>query len=138
MSRLIRASLFVAAAAVAAAGCDTQEDLFNPPTGPAPVPVTEAFTGTLTPNGATTHPFSVQAGGTITATLTTVDPDAIVGLSLGTWNGLGCSITIAIDRAVKGTVATGTASTVGNLCVRVYDIGEVTAPTAYEVSVFHP
>jgi hypothetical protein len=108
------------------------------PTTPTPVPQTEIFSGTLNRNGAFTHPFIAQAGGTIAATLTTVDPDVAIGVSLGTWNGLACQIIIANDNAVKGITVTGTASAIGNFCVRVYDVGQVTSATAYEVSVLHP
>ena len=64
------------------------------PDAPTAPTVTETFTGTLTVNGATTHPFPIDAivGGTVTATLKTIAPDgdSVVGLSLGTWNGSTC------------------------------------------------
>ena len=38
----------------------------------------------------------------MTATLKTVSPDgeAVVGLFLGIWNGTGCSVVVANDRAI--------------------------------------
>ena len=59
-------------------------------------------------------------------------------MSLGTWNGIACQIVIANDKASSGTVVTGTASAIGNLCVRIYDIGEVSGTASYSISVFHP
>jgi hypothetical protein len=116
----------------------------NPTTTPTnttiPTSVTETFSGTLTQNGSTTHPF-VTRGGTVTATITTLSPDSttVVGLTLGTWNGEGCQTVINNDRATQGAVVIGTASTTGNLCVRVYDAaGSLTQPTDYEVQVVHP
>jgi len=111
---------------------------FAQPTGSTPLPVTETFTGTIEKNGARTYPFVAQAGGTVTASLTAVSPDVVLGVSLGTWNGLACQIIIANDKAVIGTVVTGTASAIGNLCARVYDVGSVTESTEYTLSVFHP
>ena len=111
---------------------------FAPPVGATPIPVTEVFEDTLSRNGAKTYPFAAQAGGTVTATLTSIEPAAAVGLSLGTWNGQACQIIIANDRAVTGTIVVGTASAIGNLCVRVYDIGEVTGTVLFRISVFHP
>ena len=108
------------------------------PTTPTPPPQTEIFSGTLSRNGAATHAFSSQAGGTVTATMTSLSPSVVVGLSLGTWNGIACQIVIANDNAVVGTTTTGTASAVGNLCVRIYDTGQFTSATSYEVSVLHP
>ena len=47
------------------------------------------FTGTLNINGGASYPFTAQAAGLITATLTTLGADntttSSVGLSLGTW-----------------------------------------------------
>ena len=109
-----------------------------PPIGATPLPVTEVFEDALATNGAKTYPFVAQAGGTVAVTLNSIEPAVAVGLSLGTWNGIACQIVIANDRAVSGTVVTGTASAIGNLCARIYDIGEVTGTASYRISVFHP
>ena len=79
------------AAALAAAGCG--DDPVTTPDRPTPTSVTETFEGTLTINGAFTQPFVVQTAGTVTATLTVLDPtDAVVGMSMGTWNGITCAL----------------------------------------------
>ena len=119
------------------------EDPFETPTNPnPPVPVTETFTGTVNQNGAQTHTFSSSASGTVTATLTTLGPDSalIIGLALGTWNGNVCQIVLPKDNATQGSVITGGVSALGNLCVRIYDVGNVTAaePATYEITVVHP
>ena len=136
MIRSIPAWALAVLVALATGACGGQN--LTAPTTPAPAPQTEVFTGSLNINGAITHPFTSQAGGTITATLTTVDPDGTIGMSLGTWNGVACQITIANDLAVVNTTVTGTASSVGNFCVRLYDVGKVTSTTSYQVSVVHP
>lgn len=103
--------------------------------------VTETFSGTLTKNGAATHPFTVSGAGLLTATLTSVTPDSTIaiGLSLGTWNGSACQTVLANDKATQGTVIIGNASTVGNLCVRIYDAsGSIVAPAGYQIDVVHP
>ena len=111
----------------------------TPTTTPAPT-TTDTFNGTLNPNGARIFPFTVQAAGTLTATLTTVTPDStiVVGLDLGTWNGTACQIIIANANAVQGAVVTGSAGGSGTLCVRVYDVGNLTANEDFVVTVVHP
>jgi hypothetical protein len=101
--------------------------------------VTEVFTGTVTINGANTVPFQVQQTGSVTATLTTLsDTTAVVGLSLGTYNAVGaCQIIITNDAAMQGAVVTGTATSTGSFCARVFDAGKLTAPVDYQVSVTH-
>ena len=104
-------------------------------------PVTETFTGTLTLNGADTHPFSVGRSGSVSAAIASLAPDATVriGLSLGTWNGASCSTVIANDSATVGTTVTGAADREGRLCVRVYDAdGTLPQPTNFELTVVHP
>ena len=130
--------LFLALASVTACGDD---DPPATPTGPtAPTTVTVTFTGTVNRNGANSHPFPTDSG-TVTAIISTLSPDsvAIVGLTLGTWNGVACQTIIANDRATQGTSIIGTASGSGNLCVRVFDAtGELAGATNYEVQVVHP
>ena len=119
-----------------AAGCGGEE--LTPPTTPTPDPITRTFTGALSINGAVTHPFTTQAGGTVIATLSAIDPAVTAGLSLGTWNGLSCHIIIPNDQAVAPTSVTGTVAATGDLCVRIYDVGRFTGSTTYTLSVLHP
>ena len=117
-------------------GCGDTETPTTP-TDP-PVEIAEPFTGTLTVNGAATHPFVVQRAGQATATVTSLSPDsaAVISVSLGTWNGQVCQILLANDAATVNTTVVGTASA-GNFCVRVLDVGRLTAPTDYAVTVRH-
>ena len=123
-------TILTLAATLVLAGCG-DDSSSNTPTGPTPVAVTETFSGTLNPNGGITHSFVVQQAGNVTAVLTTI------GLSLGTWNGQACQIILANDNAVQGNSVIGTATTLGNFCARVYDVGKLTGLTDYEISVTH-
>lgn len=117
----------------------------QPPTGPSepavpPPIVTDTFDGQLTVNGAAAHPFVVGRAGALSATLTAIEPEAaIIGLSLGTWNAGSnvCQIILANDAAPVGAVIVGTASVAGNFCVRVNDVGKLTATAAYFLTVQH-
>lgn len=125
---------------VAGCGNDTLADLVAAST--VTVTVTDTFTGTVTKNGATSHPFPVVStgGGDVTASLKSVSPDtgAVVGLSLGTWNGTACQAVISNDRATVTSAILGRATTTGTLCVRVFDVGALNEPQDYEVQVVHP
>jgi hypothetical protein len=134
----------LAAAAVAAAtGLTVTACNSSTPTNPTPVEtptaVSETFEGTLTVNGAVTHPFVVQRAGTVTLQLSGLEPSSgvAIGASIGTWNGQVCDIKLANDAAVLNVVVTGTAATSGNFCARVYDVGKLTGPVAYQVVVTH-
>ena len=107
---------------------------------PTPDPVTVLFDGTLNQSSAATHRFTSQFAGEVRATLTAVQPDSatVVGLSLGTWNGNSCTIVIAKDNAVQGNLVIGNVTGIGELCVRIYDVGLLVEPTTYEITVVHP
>jgi len=95
----------------------------------------------VTINGASTQPFVVQRAGTVVAALTALDPAAtVIGLSLGTWNGVACAIgsgALANDAATLGVSITGSATATGNYCVRVYDVGKLTQAAAYQLTITH-
>jgi hypothetical protein len=133
--------LFVLPLALMAGACSSIYD--DLPTTPDPVIVTDTFTGTINVNGAASHPFFTSATGTVTATLSSLGetPPAAVGFSLGTYSGTTCSVTTGLysDKAVVNSVVQGTVSTLGgSLCVRIYDVGSLTAPVTYEIKVQHP
>src|SRR5436190_21727922 len=130
----------VLTAALAQVACSEDINVASPSPEPGN-PVTEAFTGTLTLNGAVTHPFSVTRSGSIRASIDSLAPDSAVtiGFSLGTWNGVACQTVISNDSATLGTVIVGVADREGRLCVRVYDAaGTLPQSTDYGLTVVRP
>jgi hypothetical protein len=106
---------------------------------------TDTFTGTLSKNGAFTHIFTITTLGAVTVTIVSLAPDStqLVGLSLGVWNGTGCSTSpatggSATDVATTGSSITLNATGAGNLCARLYDVGFVTTPVLYTMQITHP
>jgi hypothetical protein len=123
---------------LAVSACESALDTI--PTTPDPVAVTETFTGTVNINGAATHTFFTTATGQVTATLTSLgdDPPAQIGISLGTYAGSTCSLVLTNDKAVVTSVVSGVVTTLGgSLCVRIYDVGSLTASVPYEIKVDH-
>jgi len=131
----------IALGSLAAGACnDDTPTVPTTPTNPTPVLTTETFTGSLTVNGAATHVFSSTVAGTVTATITALDPSAsqVFGLSLGTWNGAACQIVIANDAAVLNANVAGQVTAATNLCARVYDVGKLSEGLSYTLTVLHP
>jgi hypothetical protein len=126
--------------AAAAAGCEG--DINKIPTTPDPVIVTETFTGTLTINGAQTHNVFTGATGLVSATITSLGETAPakVGFSMGTLSSVGtCTVVVHNDNAVVTTALTGTVANLsGTLCVRIFDVGALTGPADYTITVSHP
>jgi len=136
MSRTVTGA--VVAVTLALAACSNNSQVAPTPEIPT---VTETFAGTLTINGAITHPFVVGTPAAVTATLQSVTPDNTVpiGMSLGTWSlqTESCQAIISNDLATEGRILVGTAQTSGAFCVRAYDVGQLTQPTSYEIVVTH-
>ena len=140
MRRFISHSLIVLALfALTSAACGDNLTTTTP-TDTTTTTVTETFPGAINPNGGATHTFATARLGSITVTLSALNPDSsvTVGLSLGTWNGESCQTVIARDSTVVGNSIIGTASAAGTFCIRVYDVGKLTASTSYDVQVVHP
>jgi hypothetical protein len=135
MSRLISASVLVFVCALAA-GCG---DDAAPTTPEPPAQISETFVGTINPLGADTHFFTTQQTGQAIATLDSLAPNsaARVTLMFGTWNGEYCTVTFVTDEATTGTRFIGNASGPGAFCVRISDIGKITEPATYSITVSH-
>jgi hypothetical protein len=125
---------------VAAVACG--DDTPTAPEQPVQRPtITEPpFQGTVTVNGAASHSFTTGSG-QIAVTVTELVPNsaAVIGVSLGTWNALAntCQIVLANDSATQGATVLGTASSPGDFCVRIYDVGRLAAATGYTLTVVH-
>ena len=138
--RSIARTLLLVAVATLAGGCD---DTDTPTTPTPPTIVTDTFTGTLTVNGARTHPFTTEAAGSIVATLTTLEVESgiTVGLSFGIFTPSANTCLILVDNSavMQATRVTGQVSSAGNYCVRIYDAsGSLTGPANYTITLEHP
>ena len=135
MFRLLFLSVLVSTCALMSACGDDSTP--TTPVTPA-VQISETYAGTIGINGAATHTFITMDAGQAGATLTALSPDsaAIVSFAMGVWNGQYCAITLAKDDATTGQNLVGNASQ-GSFCVRVADIGRLTAPTDYVITVSH-
>jgi hypothetical protein len=87
------------------------------------VSATETYTGSLTTGGSNVYTFHATPG-VITLTLVSLDPSTLlppIGLGLGTWDGVSCTLVLQTTAANVGTVITGTASVEADFCVRIWD-----------------
>lgn len=142
MRRPLSRIALLALLALSPAACG-EDSPTTPTSTPTVTTITETYTGTLQRNGGLTFTFNNSAAGTLTASLTSVDPDTTtsIGLAIGTWspNQFACQIILANDAAFEGATVVGTTTASASLCVRIYDAkGELTAPIAFTITVNHP
>jgi hypothetical protein len=139
MVRRIACGFVLAALAALAGACGST----STPVAPTPVIITDTFSGTLIPSSAGQFTFTTLSGGAVITTLTALGPDSTktVGLSLGTYNGVICTITLDNIAATQGFSFNATTSSVGTYCVRIYDNGNTTTdgvPYTFTITVAHP
>ena len=118
---------FVLALALCAPACGGDDD---PLPAPDPIfPENTTFEGTLNPLSARTHTFAVENAGEVILQITAIEPaDAVVGISLGTTNGVQCQATVDANQAKLNTSILAVARTAGLLCARIYDSSEAGLP----------
>jgi hypothetical protein len=129
---------FVVLGLLLCAACSSQDAttaLPRPDISPAKL---VPFTGTLQPQATDTYTFTVSQSGYVQVTLVGLGapPATAVGLGIGTPSTTGvCSVTYSVN-ATAGPAAqligTGIA---GSLCVTIHDLGNLTAPAVYTITV---
>ena len=138
------------AAALAFSGCDDSSTATSPSdtsstttTTVASPTATELFAGRVTVGGSTFYSFTVVENGTVNVTLADVGGASVpstvwLGLGIGTPNGEDCSTSATVNTAAGSAVhLTGTYAP-GVYCVRVWDIGNLAAVAAFNVTIAHP
>lgn len=105
------------------------------------VSATETFNGSLVSGDTKVHTFHTMPG-VVTLTLVSLDPSTLyppLGLGLGMWDGITCTLVLASTTAAPATVMTGTASVETDLCVKVWDPGPFATDftLGYQVTVTH-
>lgn len=134
----LRRTAILGTLALAAASCST--DVV--PTAATPDTTTDVFSTQLGIGGTATRAFTVRTTGIVSVTLTSVGPPSTVAVGVGVGipqaSGSGCNLTrSAVATASADPQITLTADA-GTYCVRVYDVGNLTAEVMFSVSVLHP
>lgn len=104
----------------------------------------ESFTGRIGVNGAAFYSFEVTQYGTVNLTLQNVGgvtgvPESVwVGLGIGVPDGTDCSTTTSTNTQAGGGPHVSSVLAVGTYCARIYDVGNLAAPTPFDVLIAHP
>jgi hypothetical protein len=149
LTRALAAIGLLAAAAFALSACDDSSSATSPSTTSsttttvASPTTTELFAGRVTVGGSAFYSFSVVENGTVNVTLAEVGGASVpatvwLGVGLGTPNGEDCTTSSTVNTAPGSAVQlTGTYAP-GVYCVRVWDIGNLVAVAAFNVTIAHP
>jgi len=140
-----RAPLFLMVLALApfAAGCDNgplASTTDSTTTTTTTSPVTEIFSSQLAVGGYAFRSITAVKAGTISVTLTSAGSSSTlkVGLGLGIPDSTGtaCLFTRSTETAAGGQLSA--TADAGNYCLRVWDLGTLTATTPFTVTIVRP
>jgi hypothetical protein len=127
----------VAALALAGAVSSCGGDTTTPTT---PTSVIDSFNGTLAAQGSVQFPFTVTTPGVVSATLTTLNPQATitVGFGLGQPSAGVCNLisgafseSAKVGQPISGSIGAG------SYCVALYDIGNVVGSDDFTITIAH-
>jgi hypothetical protein len=108
------------------------------------VPLTnQTFTGAVQVGGSSSNTtFVVAQNGEVDITVTALGPPAniIMGLAIGIPSATdgSCAAPAGTLQVQASTTPLVGSETAGTYCVRLYDIGYMTAPINYTITVAHP
>ena len=143
--------MLLAAAALSVSACDDKSSTATSPsstdtttttTVSAPT-TTELFAGRVAVGGSTFYSFTVVQNGTVNVSLADVGganvPSTVwLGLGIGTPSAEDCTTATTVNTAAGSAAQlTGTYAP-GVYCVRVWDIGNLVAVAAFNVTIAHP
>jgi hypothetical protein len=125
--------VFVAAIA-AACGDNTTPTSPTTPTKPA----AENWSSTLSPGGTSSRSFTVTAAGIINVTMTGAGSTVGLGVGLPRTSGGGCRLGVSVNTGGGSAPQISTQADVGQYCVQVFDLGTLTDPIAFTLTIDHP
>src|SRR5579862_1541194 len=133
--------VFLAFVACFAAACDNSSS----PSTPSVSLTSQTFTGTIPVGGASSGiNFTASQAGELDVTVSSLGPPATIsmGLALGVPSTVDTSCAIATGSGTQvqasATALVSSLSSAGPYCLRIFDIGQMTAPINYTVTVAHP
>lgn len=135
----MKRTLLLAASLLAAVGCNDASTATSPTTTS---PVTELFSAQFIPGGGASRSFTAASAGTASLTLSALGPpaDLVVGFGIGIpqANGSGCYLTQSVITGASSSPQLTVPVDAGTYCVRLYDLGTMTSPTAFTVTIVRP
>jgi hypothetical protein len=98
----------------------------------------DIFSSTVGPRGSATHQLAIFYNGATTLTLVSAGASVTVGVSYGAWDGQACRLFATLTATASQNPLIATVVDPGSYCIRVYDVGQLTAPILFTLDTLHP
>jgi hypothetical protein len=132
----IRGGGFAVMLAFVVAGCGGSTP--TTPSTSSTSPTTETWSGSVAPGGQSSRSFTVSAAGTINVTLTVAGATLGVGVGLPRVSGGGCRLGVSVSASAGTAPQISAAAEAGQYCVQVFDVGTLTDPVGFALTIDHP
>ncbi len=99
------------------------------------------FSSQLAPKGTATRAFTVSTPGAVNITLSSTNPAGIVvglGVGIPRSNGAGCSLSRSVETVAGPSPQITVTVDTGTYCAQIYDLGTLTDPLAFTLSISRP
>jgi len=134
LARSLRRLTLSTSVLIAAAGCT---DLPTAATDATESPI-GSFSSLLTPGGSASRTYVMETPGTLSVRLASTTPDGVLlglGIGIPKSSGAGCSLNFTVQTAAGPTPQVSAATAAGVYCVQLYDLGTLTEPMAFTLSL---
>ena len=98
----------------------------------------DIFSSTVGPQGSATHQLAVFYNGATTLTLVSAGAAVTVGVSYGAWDGQTCRFFATLTAAASANPLLSAVVDPGSYCIRVFDVGQLSAPILFTLDTLHP
>jgi len=129
---------FVVLSLLCVSACGNQDETAALPRPDEPPAKLLSFSGTLQPQATDTYTFTVSKSGYVEATLVglAAPPSTEVALSIGTPSTTGiCGVATSVNVTAGSSAQLIGTAIAGTLCVTIRDIGNLTLPAIYTLTV---
>ena len=98
----------------------------------------ETWASALAPGGTSSRSFTVTAAGTINVTMTSAGSTVGLGVGLPRVSGGGCRLSVSVTTGGGSAPQISTPADAGQYCVQVFDLGTLSDPISFTLTIDHP
>jgi hypothetical protein len=109
----------------------------NPINDPTPT-IIDVFASTVGPRGSATHQLPIAFNGQTSISLVSAGTSNTLGLAFGAWDGTVCRFSTILSVTATGVPSIVTNVDPGNYCIKVFDLGSLTATILFTIDTLHP
>lgn len=104
-----------------------------------PNPTTvDVYSSVVGVNGTATHQIPIAFNGTTNIAFISASSTASIGVTFGVWDGQVCRFSETVTTPATGTTIMAMNTDPGNYCIRVFDVGQISAPMLFTLDATIP